>query len=193
MPEVFQFPVKFLINGAPKTLDSEYTVLNYKGSAYVPIRFIAESLLSKVYYTEEQERIISINAPFMELPQEYPRELARLNGDIVYVSQKLAYNEEQLANFIKNVKANVKDWIRIVRYTPEGDPIIQTVSYDSGKFKYVVDATRDKFGGDPVRESACSSLESSHDVLGDIPYTEFSLQGCGEQKRTVSLYRLFEK
>lgn len=46
------FPVPIFINGEKTDLNSDYTVLNYKGHAYVPIRFFTEKLGALVGYNE---------------------------------------------------------------------------------------------------------------------------------------------
>jgi hypothetical protein len=52
----------------------------------------------------------------------YPKELAINNGDVVFISQNQSFNEEQVNDFIVNVEKGKNDWIRIVRFTLEGDP-----------------------------------------------------------------------
>ncbi|WNR45359.1 stalk domain-containing protein [Paenibacillus roseipurpureus] len=56
----YLFPATFEINGKSKELDSEYKVLNYNNHAYVPIRFISESLGLGVRYID-RDRVISIS------------------------------------------------------------------------------------------------------------------------------------
>ncbi|NOU62573.1 hypothetical protein GC096_00755 [Paenibacillus sp. LMG 31461] len=60
--QAYLFPVKIEINGQSKELPSEYKVLNYNGHAYVPIRFIGESLGLGVRYINSLEsgKVISI-------------------------------------------------------------------------------------------------------------------------------------
>jgi hypothetical protein len=60
--QAYLFPAKIEINGQSKELPSEYKVLNYNGHAYVPIRFIGESLGLGVRYTNsiESGKVISI-------------------------------------------------------------------------------------------------------------------------------------
>ncbi|MCR8635687.1 copper amine oxidase N-terminal domain-containing protein [Paenibacillus radicis (ex Xue et al. 2023)] len=55
--EVLSFPVNFLINGQTKELNNGYTVFNYNGNAYVPIRFVAENMAAEVIYDEAYNRI----------------------------------------------------------------------------------------------------------------------------------------
>ncbi|MGF7035964.1 hypothetical protein J2T17_007015 [Paenibacillus mucilaginosus] len=57
--QVYGFPAAFEINGQMKEPGSEYTVLNYNGHAYVPIRFIGESLGLGVRYID-RDRVISL-------------------------------------------------------------------------------------------------------------------------------------
>jgi hypothetical protein len=61
--QAYFFPTKFEINGQSKELDSEYKVLNYNGHAYVPIRFVAESLDLGVRYSSMGNVISIMNEP----------------------------------------------------------------------------------------------------------------------------------
>ncbi|RKN64580.1 DUF4362 domain-containing protein [Paenibacillus ginsengarvi] len=191
--EVVQFPAKLIINGSPAALDADHPMLNYNGSAYVPVRIIGEALQSKVKYLDDPERTISINDPRAKLPQNYPEDLAILNGDVVYLSMSKAYNEVQISDFLNNIQKNVGDWIRITRYTFEGDPIIQLVSYNDGIFRYTLDNSRDKFGATDIRVMDCSELNKSNGELLGHKYTELTLKGCGQNQESTSLYKLFDK
>lgn len=189
---VVLFPAKLIINGEPVTM-SDGVILNYNGSAYVPVRFVAESLNARVGYVDGPERIISINDPHAKLPESYPEELARQNGDVFYASRTQSYNEEQISDFISKVDKKINSWIRIARYTPEGDPIIQLLTYNDGKFSYTLDSTRDKFGVKEIKEMDCSSLVSSKGELDGFPYTEYFLKGCTPYQETTTFYRLYAK
>lgn len=48
------YPVKFIINGKEQKLPDEYSILNYNGHAYVPIRFVAEQIGGNVGFIEAQ-------------------------------------------------------------------------------------------------------------------------------------------
>jgi len=190
--EAVRFPVTLIINGKVTPLDTGHTILNYNGSAYVPVRLVGEALHAKVRYADDDpEKVISINDPRAELPEDYPEDLARAIGDVVFISQAKTYNEDQLTEFVKKVEQNSPDWIRIVRYTLEGDPIIQLVSYRDGMFKYTIDYSRDSFGGDAIMEAECSSMVSSPGELFGKPYTEFTLTGCSPDRETYAVYKLF--
>ena len=58
--QAYLFPAKFEFNGLSKPLDTnEYVVLNHNGHAYVPVRFVAESM-GKIVKYEDDTKIISI-------------------------------------------------------------------------------------------------------------------------------------
>jgi hypothetical protein len=61
--QAYLFPAKFEVNGQSKELNSEYKVLNYNGHAYVPIRFIGESLGLGVRYIDRDNVISIMNEP----------------------------------------------------------------------------------------------------------------------------------
>ncbi|WP_217556721.1 stalk domain-containing protein [Paenibacillus sp. GbtcB18] len=55
--QAYLFPVKFIINGEDKTPSGSIETLNYNGSAYVPVRYLAESLGSAVIYDNPSQTI----------------------------------------------------------------------------------------------------------------------------------------
>jgi hypothetical protein len=56
--QVYLFPAKFSFNGKVTELRSDVNVvLNYKGHAYVPIRFVAENTGSAVIYNKSKQTI----------------------------------------------------------------------------------------------------------------------------------------
>ncbi|MCZ8520907.1 MULTISPECIES: stalk domain-containing protein [Paenibacillus] len=54
--QAYLFPAAFVINGEDKAATS-YETLNYNGSAYVPVRFVSESLGAAVAYDETSKTI----------------------------------------------------------------------------------------------------------------------------------------
>ena len=109
--------------------------------------------------TEEQlnsiEEIIEKNIDeqklLEEIPQEYSMEQAIKDGCVVI--SNAVFNKDELDSFIANTTANNEnrqsDFIRIVQYTIEGDPIITDLEYrkDLG-YILTYDNTRDAFGAD---------------------------------------------
>lgn len=82
----------------------------------------------------------------VELPEEYPSKMAKENGDVVNALDG-AFNLNKLDNFISNVDKKLRDSVRVISYTIEGDAIITELSHDGQNITAVVDATRDKFAG----------------------------------------------
>ncbi|NOU88854.1 hypothetical protein GC102_24340 [Paenibacillus sp. LMG 31460] len=64
--QAYLFPSKIIINGEQKELGPMYEVINYKDSAYVPIRFFSETMEAKVEYLESP-RTISVTYEDMYL------------------------------------------------------------------------------------------------------------------------------
>ena len=87
-----------------------------------------------------------------EIPQEYPMQQAIKDGCVV-ISYNAVFNKGKLDSFIANTTANNEnrqsDFIRIVQYTTEGDPIITDLEYRE-EMGYILtyDNTRDAFGAD---------------------------------------------
>ena len=87
-----------------------------------------------------------------EIPQEYPINQAVKDGCVV-VSNNSVFNKSRLDSFITNTNANNEnrqsDFIRIVRYTIEGAPIITDLEYKTGEgYKLTTDNTRDGYAVD---------------------------------------------
>lgn len=87
-----------------------------------------------------------------ELPSDYPMEQAIKDGCVV-ISYNAVFNKGKLDSFIANTTANSKnrqsDFMRIVEYTIEGDPIITDLEYrENLGYILTYDNTRDAFGAD---------------------------------------------
>ena len=109
--------------------------------------------------TEEQlnsiEEIIEKNIDeqklLEEIPQEYSMEQAIKDGCVVI--SNAVFNKDKLDSFIANTTANNEnrqsDFMRIVQYTTEGDPIITDLEYrENLGYMLTYDNTRDAFGAD---------------------------------------------
>ncbi|MDF2653426.1 MAG: copper amine oxidase-like protein, partial [Paenibacillus sp.] len=190
--QAYLFPVKYVINGQIKELNSEYTTLNYNGHAYVPLRFFAESLGAKVNY-HENETAITINTPFQEIPTKYDKNAACRNGDFVYESHlrmEKNCNLEAFVAFLSNTTKLQKDWVRIIRYTVEGDPMVQQLDFDGKQILYTLDTTRDKFGERAINQTMYSKITTTKFIYDNVEYTEFFLTGTepnSEQRKLFSL------
>ncbi len=192
--QAYLFPVKYVINGQIKELNSEYTTLNYNGHAYVPLRFIAESLDAKVNY-HKKETAITINTPYQQVPIKYDKNAACRNGDFVYESyirMELNCNLDAFVAFLSNTTQLQKDWVRIVRYTVEGDPITQQLDFDGEQIIYTIDNTRDKFGGSEktITQTKYSKITTTKFIYDNVEYTEFFLTGTEPDSEPRKLFNL---
>jgi hypothetical protein len=84
------------------------------------------------------------NVKNSELPEKYTSDMAKANGDVVNGFKEVT-NIQKLDNFIKNTESKVKDYVRIVSYTDEGDAILTDLNYDGKEIIAITDFTRDKF------------------------------------------------
>ena len=87
-----------------------------------------------------------------EVPEDYPMEQAIKDGCVV-ISYNAVFNKSKLDSFIANTSANSEnrqsDFMRIVQYTIEGDPIITDLEYrENLGYILTYDNTRDTFGAD---------------------------------------------
>lgn len=115
----------------------------------------AESLIAKgtVFFLTGEQGYRELE----QLPDPYPMELAKENGDVVY-GHNIGYNIKKLDRFLDNAKDNRSDWVRITQYTVEGDAIIQDLKHNQGKLTLFIDTTRDKFGARAITEYDLSDV-----------------------------------
>ena len=87
-----------------------------------------------------------------EIPQNYPTNQAVKDGCVV-ISNNSVFNKSKLDSFITNTNANNEnrksDFIRIIKYTIEGAPIITDLEYKAGEgYTLTTDNTRDGYAVD---------------------------------------------
>ena len=130
--------------------------------------------------TEEElksiEDIIEKNINEHELienvPVEYPIDQAIKDGCVV-ISNNAVFNKGRLDDFIINTSADNEnrqsDFIRIVKYTIEGDPIITDLEYKKGAgYILTYDNTRDAFGAD----TKITTYEDMPEEIYNVALTE---------------------
>lgn len=88
--------------------------------------------------------ILENNSENKEFPERYTSEMAKANGDVVN-GLKETVNINKLDRFIKNTESKIKDNVRIVSYTDEGDAILTDLMYEGRDIIAIADYTRDKF------------------------------------------------
>ena len=87
-----------------------------------------------------------------EIPQNYPINQAVKDGCVV-ISNNSVFNKSKLDSFITNTNANNEnrksDFIRIIKYTIEGAPVITDLEYKVGEgYTLTTDNTRDGYAVD---------------------------------------------
>ena len=143
--------------------------------------------------TEEElksiEDIIEKNINEHELienvPVEYPIDQAIKDGCVV-ISNNAVFNKGRLDDFIINTSADNEnrqsDFIRIVKYTIEGDPIITDLEYKKcAGYILTYDNTRDAFGADTKITTYEDMPEEIYNVAltedDNFMYVTLALQG----------------
>lgn len=68
-------------------------------------------------------------------------------------------NLEKLNKFVEDVHKGFENEIRIVRYTVDGDPVLQDLKYDTEEITYTNDTTYDQHGNQSASTMNCKSIE----------------------------------
>jgi len=105
---------------------------------------------------------------------KYEPKQAIANGDIVNVHGKLS-NLDVWEKFVSNVVAGVRDEVQIVKYTIEGEPIFDNLSFDGETIRHIYDNTHDSYGKPTKLYEFCKAIEEKKMDSG----TEYNLVSCG--------------
>jgi hypothetical protein len=100
-----------------------------------------------------------INHKTFKLTEEYERLLELQPDDVISTGIEAPVNFKRLEKFLENVKNGIKDYIRIIRISVDGEPKLYRVYYDGDKIKvltYSKDSrantvTINKFMGDNIQ------------------------------------------
>ncbi|KZZ84688.1 DUF4362 domain-containing protein [Bacillus sp. SJS] len=98
-------------------------------------------------------------------------------------------NLELFMDFKENAEKGIKDKIRIVSYTTEGDPMIQDLEFDGKVIKSRFDGTRDQFGKEEVTYASCKTIEKSEQQES----TEYILKQCGKDNGESTVLTIREQ
>src|SRR5699024_8595101 len=104
-----------------------------------------------------------------------PDDVIDKHGDIT--------NLNLFEEFVINVAEGKRESIRIVRYTTEGDPIIQDLEYDTRKILMTNDQTRDRYGSNQISIISCHSIEQKNTTNA----LEYQLVQCGPSEKTIDV------
>ena len=100
-----------------------------------------------------------------------PDDIVDMHGDIA--------NLDRFFTFLENVNQGMKDKIRVVRYTEEGDPMLHDLDYDGEVIQSTTDTRRDKFGSGSINTATCKSI----DIKEKDRRTDYNLTGCDNTNR----------
>ncbi|SFB07907.1 MULTISPECIES: DUF4362 domain-containing protein [unclassified Bacillus (in: firmicutes)] len=92
-------------------------------------------------------------------------------------------NIERLDKFITNVEKGLKDKVRLVRYTIEGDPIYHNIDYDGENLDYTVDNSEDEYGAGEVENYICKKIEMQETST----QMTYSLNGCPDSMEILTI------
>ncbi|AIY06822.1 hypothetical protein Plano_2857 [Planococcus sp. PAMC 21323] len=101
------------------------------------------------------------------------------DSDIVIEQNEITANPDKFEAFIGNLENGKQDKIRIVQRTTEGDPIFETLEYDSEIITYTYDNSHDEYGAENKgkQSGTCENLESETSETGTI----YRLSGCSSE------------
>lgn len=134
---------------------------------------VMETYPSKIYVKDFEIYYDDLN----NLPVEYGVETARQDNCFVITNSNNLYNKYMYDAFIENVNSNNDAFIRVIRFTIEGDTIITDIEYNgsSNKFYVTSDNRRDKFSSESDRKintSEFDKLLTEEIEHGTITYLE---------------------
>lgn len=97
-----------------------------------------------------------------------PEDVVDMHGEIE--------NLERFEEFKANTDHGIKDKLRIVQYTTEGDPILHELEFDGEVIRSTIDTSRDAYGSGEIYHNTCTSIE----VVEGTDLIEYNLVDCDE-------------
>ena len=88
--------------------------------------------------------------------------------DIINYSLDGNVNTDRLTKFVDNVSKGVKDQIKIVRHTTEGDPIITQLYFNGKDIQIALDTSQDKFGGADKDKIINNTINGGNQLKDDL-------------------------
>lgn len=79
------------------------------------------------------------------------------SGDIVDTHGEIT-NANRMDEFLLNIESNIKDQIRVVNYTHEGDPIIHDLEYEGQILTSIINTEYDEFGEKKIDKDTCEEI-----------------------------------
>ncbi|MFS1512708.1 DUF4362 domain-containing protein [Chengkuizengella sp. SCS-71B] len=95
-------------------------------------------------------------------------------------------NIDIFMRFIENLGQGIKDEIKIVRYTEEGDPILRDIEFDGENIITTIDTTRDRFGKGQVSTFICKTIKVE-EIEELNQYKHYLLNDCNQEYIDTSI------
>ncbi|MBB6669241.1 immunoglobulin-like domain-containing protein [Cohnella nanjingensis] len=123
----------------------------------------------------------------------YKPDQAEKRGDVVFFNERVL-NLDRLNVFIDAVWNGRPADVRLVRYTIEGDPLIEEIHADGKTIRYARDNSRDAYGDSKLVRRTCQSAARTITDVNDFTgeklaeaSTSYALTGCAEGESQISL------
>lgn len=115
---------------------------------------------------------------FPEIVEPHNPEQAEQSGDVVVLHGGMQ-NGDKWNAFVKNVKNQKQDKVRVTTYTIEGGPIIHELIYDGTAIQTTYDNSRDAYGSRQGKTTnICKGMDTTRSTEGRKFYV---LTGCEEE------------
>ncbi|WP_096153612.1 MULTISPECIES: DUF4362 domain-containing protein [Bacillus] len=130
----------------------------------------------------QSNEIIQSNEPSNNTRQDNIPKYVQSSEDIVDMHGDIT-NIDKFLTFLENVNLGVKDKVRVVRYTEEGDPMLHDLEHDGEIILSTTDTRRDTFGSGSINTATCKSIE----IKDGERRTDYDLTGCDQTNRDNSI------
>lgn len=123
-------------------------------------RIIALLLIISIFTACGDSSLDELNfLPLEELPEDYTWEQAAEDGVYVNIHGIEEWNRKAFDSFSSNVKAGKPAFVRVMRYTAEGDPVLSDVIFNGEIFTVIEDFSRDKWGSGDIETTVYTPEE----------------------------------
>lgn len=108
------------------------------------------------------------------------------NSDIVNTHGDIR-NADRMNEFLLSIESNIKDQVRVVNYTHEGDPIIHDLEYDGQILTSIINTEYDEFGEKKIDKDTCEEIIK----VKKGNSTVYHLAGCSSEGRLNDVLTIY--
>ncbi|MCM3609859.1 DUF4362 domain-containing protein [Planococcus sp. MERTA32b] len=83
-------------------------------------------------------------------------------------------NLDRFQTFLEHADEKEPDYIQIIQFTTEGDPISRDLQFDGAVFKSTMNSSRDSYGSGGISEAVCSEIAKTETA----ERTDYQLEDC---------------